>query len=343
MNANTMSAMKAMQINDRVNGKSAWLRTGLVGVFLGLALVLSSAGQARAEGQTLAELESEKETELRRLERATEDLAESQEEASELQARGEQAAEIAEFLENADKEKADLEATIDESEANAKRLMRLLQTYQRLGGADTDIKAGDQLGDISLADGRQLKGAVVSRVENGNIGLRHSSGVGTFAVGELPEEIARRFMVPPVSAFPGSLPDLQRALAMRPGAKNAVVGGGGEIATSEQPAKDGGASAHEVANANFEAYKKKKQELMDKMQEAEEKQVAAKKAYYAAVRAMRDKKYEMNYGSNTKVSSADQQKILVPYEQRVAALEKARSDWGAEANRLYRELKALKP
>ena len=308
-----------------------------------LMLVLSICGPAKGEG-SLAELQDDRSAAQRRLKKAEDDLAKLTEKASGKRDEVEEAVELADFVDAATQEKSELLATADEAEANVRRLMQLLNSYRKLGAAETDIVAGAELGDITLPGGRELEGAVVSRVESGSIGLRHSAGAGTFAIDQLPEEIARRFMIPPASAFPKAGADIRKTLASRP--RDTAAGGAtGEktITKASAGTKSSAAKSQEQAakNQRRQAFDKEKDELAAKVSEAETKRKAADVALVMERQAMYAKQRELNSGSKTKRSASDQKRILSPYEQRIAAYQKTVEHWSAEIGKLHQRQKEL--
>lgn len=284
----------------------------------------------------------------RSCERVEKDIESLQKQAERMQSSASKTLASLKGYEDAIQGKRDAQDRIEQIEPLLIANVALLEAYRGLEVEETNIIAGEVLGELTLLSGEKITNAVVTQHRDGMLGLRHSAGVGFYPIDNLPEEIRKRFMRPLDVTLAASNIDVREVLSSKPTIlmsreeQAASQVARNEKARADQNRRNDEKNAETVRLVE-ERDAKRRAELdarrakmdADSLKATEERERQKKiraqvdlvreevSKYTSAINteqsAKRSRASEMN-GRAARVAAADQAKILAVYDKRIETL-----------------------
>ncbi len=171
---------------------------GRFGVFVAfIAICFTSSGCYDAYG--VRQLEAKKKVYDSQIAAAERKLAEMAEKNAEMAPRAEQVRKFRASVESVIKSRSIEKKEIEDLEHDYLRILAVLKACQTSFKSKSLIKEGDVFDSLELKGGQILKGVTVKGVDPNSLKLSHSGGLGLYRVADLPDALARKFIIPPVA------------------------------------------------------------------------------------------------------------------------------------------------
>ncbi len=89
------------------------------------------------------------------------------------------------------------EEKIDEREAEFEKIAVLVSGYRDHFRSKVNFKVGEELGSVTLEEGRKLEGVVIKEITDTTLKVSHSGGFGQIELDNLPVSLQNRVVAPP--------------------------------------------------------------------------------------------------------------------------------------------------
>lgn len=322
------------------------MKTPLLGLPLLLAIAFVASCRKEAEKDRLLQA---KDQELNRMSDYESDVQEAKDKIQGVSERYEKAADVEKGIQNLIDARRAAILKIEESEKKIKDSAILLEAYRKAFRDPQGVfSPGQNLGDLILKDGTSLKGAVVTQANAGRVGLRHSAGVGTFPLENLPDALLVNVPMRPILEATNVETDPLAVLKKRPNSLKTSA----QIALEQKQARDlergkSIAAADAEREARNESAKKKTMEeeaarqRLEKIRDEIDHLEAQIERYRTAITAQEQSKTELSAkwsGLKVKPSIPQQQRELGVIATKIAELNRSILSTEARVRELEKSL-----